>query len=104
MEEKINIDSIIKDIAERSDYKRSEVRDFLNIIINRFREFLRDNDSIEIRGLGTFYTKEHKGRHTRLRTKIIDSRNHYVTLFKESKTLQKIVNSEGERDENCGRG
>lgn len=94
MEEKINIDTISQNIAKKTDYSYTEVKKLLNIIISKFREFLKCHDSIEIRGLGTFYTKEHKGRYVRLKTKIIDSKNHFVTLFKESKALQQLVNSE----------
>ncbi len=91
---KINLDTIIRDISEKTDYNYSEVKNILDIIISKFREYLRDNDKIEIRGLGTFYTREHKGRYVHHKTKIIDSKNHYVTLFKESSTLQKSVNTQ----------
>lgn len=101
MEEKINIEAIINNIAQRSNYSRAEVKDFLDIIISKFKEYLRADEKIEIRGLGTFYTKEHKGRYVRLRTKIIDSKNHFITLFKESKVLQRSVNLTGEKNGAC---
>lgn len=99
MREKINIHIIAKNIRENSDYSLVEVRKFLDIIISRFRRFLKNHDVIEIRGLGTFYTKEHKARHVQLKTKIIDSKNHFVTLFKASKTLRQLVNTNGDNND-----
>ncbi len=99
MAEKINFDSIIKDISTKSDYSYTEVKDFYDIIINKFKEYLQNKDKIELRGLGTFYTKEHKGRYVKLKTKIIDSKNHFVILFKESKTLSQKVNSNDPPDD-----
>ncbi len=92
MEEKINSDLIIKNIALQSDYSYNEVKRFYNIIMEQFMEYLRNKDKIELRGLGTFYTKEHKGRYVELKTKIIDSKNHFVILFKQSKKLNQRIN------------
>ncbi len=99
MEEKINVHGIIKDIMKKTDYNIIETGKFLDIIINTFRKFLRNRDTIEIRGLGTFFTKEHKARYVKLKTKIIDSKNHFVTLFKGSKTLQRLVNKGGDNSD-----
>ncbi|MBU1078178.1 MAG: HU family DNA-binding protein [Spirochaetes bacterium] len=98
MEEKVNLDSIIKEISEKSDYSQHEVRSFCDIILEKFKRFLQNKDKIEIRGLGTFFSKEHKGRYVQLKTKIIDSKDHYAILFKESKKLSQTVNQAGEEE------
>lgn len=100
MEEKINSDLIIKNIALQTDYSNNEVKRFYDIIMEQFREYLKDKDKIELRGLGTFYTKEHKGRYVELKTKIIDSKNHFVILFKQSKKLNQMVNENADKQIN----
>lgn len=100
MDDKINLDAVVKYMADHSDYTVNEVRNFCDIIFNQFRDFLKEKDKIELRGLGTFFTKEHKGRYVKLKTKIIDSKNHYAILFKESKTLGSRINQDTEEGQN----
>jgi len=91
---KINLETIARSIADQTEYNLSEIKKFTDIIIRQMVDYLKNKDIIEIRGLGTFYTKEHKARHVQLKTKIIDSKNHFVILFKSGKELRRIINTE----------
>ena len=93
---KINLHHIIDTIADKTPYQTAEIRKIVAIILDTFKTYLKDKDSIELRGLGTFYVKEHKAKRIALKTKIIDSKNHFVILFKESLELSKKVNYQEE--------
>lgn len=93
MDNKLNLNDLIDIITKKTIYKKEEIKKILNFIIQLFRDFLKNRDTIELRGFGTFYTKEHKAKYIKLKTKTIDSKNHFVILFKESIELSKKLNS-----------
>src|SRR5208283_3520861 len=92
MVDKAQITDLVNYIVDNSDYNNNEARYFLNIIINMFKFHLKNKDTIELRGLGTFIVKEHKAKRIQLKTKIIDSKNHFSILFKESSSLSNKIN------------
>lgn len=94
---KILLKDIVDSMAGKVPYTPSESRKFLDIILGLFQDYLKSRNRIELRGLGTFFVKEHKSKHIELKTKIIDSKNHFVILFKESTELSKKLNENREK-------
>jgi nucleoid DNA-binding protein len=92
MASKITLNGIVARIVKETPSKPPEIRKFLSIILNGFRDALKQKERIELRGLGTFFVKQHKAKYIRLKTKIIDSKIHFVILFKESLDLSRKVN------------
>jgi nucleoid DNA-binding protein len=89
---KITLDRIVARIAKETPYTPREIRKFIDIILDGFREALKQKDRIELRGLGTFFVKQHKAKYLKLRTKIIDSKIHFAILFRESRDLSRKLN------------
>ncbi|MDD5067463.1 MAG: HU family DNA-binding protein [bacterium] len=92
MASKITLNDIIRYMSGHSVYSQQEISKFINIILDIFKNSFKNRCSVELRGLGTFITKEHKPKYIQLNTKIIDSKNHFVILFKESSELSKKIN------------
>jgi integration host factor subunit beta len=61
----LNLDELSRLLAEREGLPASEIRRHLREIIGLMTRVLDDNGRIEIRGLGSFRTRERKARWSR---------------------------------------
>ncbi len=88
----MNLDAIIKKLSKSTNFSVTDTEKIVNIILNSFKNFLKNNEKIELRGLGSFYLKKRKPREINLKTKYIKSVEHYGIIFRESYNLKKIIN------------
>ncbi len=92
----MNIDNIIREMRQDLDFNLKDIAKMVNILVGTFTDFLKNKDEIEIRGLGSFKVKKRKGRRAQLRTKVINSPEHYGILFNDSLKLRKELNNKRE--------
>jgi len=90
----MNIEKIAEKLSKETGFSINDTRNIMEIIINSFRDFLKNKDRIELRGLGSFYIKKRKSRDVKLATKHIKSPEHYGIIFRESHTLKEMLNQE----------
>lgn len=90
----MNIEKIAKKLSKETGFPISDTKNIVEIIINSFRDFLKNKDRIELRGLGSFYVKKRKSRNIKLTTRYIKSPEHYGIIFRESHTLKEVLNQD----------
>jgi nucleoid DNA-binding protein len=85
---------LIAQVAEQTGFMQSETKIVIDELLETISRFLEEQDSIEIRGFGTFYTQMRKPRPARNpRTgEIVLLNRRLVPLFKYSGDMkEKIV-------------
>ena len=84
---------IVETIVEKTGIEKKDVALVLNEFINVVQDSIKNNDRIELRGLGVFKNKHRKGRITRnpKTQKEIRIPDRLVPVFKPSKILKKIL-------------
>ncbi len=84
---------IVEAIVEKTGIEKKDVALVLNEFIQVVQDSMKNNDRIEIRGLGVFKNRQRKGRITRnpKTQKEVEIPDRLVPVFKPSKILKKIL-------------
>ncbi len=86
---------IVVEIAERTGFTQTEVKQVVEELLSGIGEILAENNTIEIRGFGTFYPKIRKPRPARnIHTgEVVPLKKRVVPLFRYSTGVKERVNA-----------
>lgn len=84
---------LITQVAERTGLTQSDTKIVIEQLLETLSKFLEDQNSIEIRGFGTFYTKMRKPRPARnpKTGEVVPLNKRLVPLFKYSGDMKKKI-------------
>ena len=85
---------IIKQVADKLNLSERETGEVIQTFIDTFLETLLKEGRLELRGLGVFEVKQHKGRMIRnIKTgELVQTRSYKKIEYKTSKVIKKILN------------
>jgi integration host factor subunit beta len=85
---------LIQHLTDNSDLTKSDIKQAVNLILNKITQSIVSGEGVEIRGFGGFLKKHRKARQginpkTSERTQVGEK---YVPFFKPGKSLKEMVN------------
>lgn len=97
----MNATTLYKIIAKKTNISESQARDVMNVIYEEIRKSLEKGESVQMRGLGTFFMKKKKGRIVRNFKKNEGFRmpGGYYPAFRPGKDIAEIFIKEEEENE-----
>lgn len=85
---------LIDTIYEKTDHELKDVRSIIDMFLDEIKESLEKDQSVELRGFGTFEIRERKGREKARNPKtgaIVSVEDHAVVGFRSGKDLKNSV-------------
>lgn len=86
---------IVIDIANQTGFTQGEIKTVIEGLLGSISDVMAENNSIELRGFGTFYPKVRKPRPARnIHTgEVIPLKKRVVPLFRYSSMVKDLVNN-----------
>lgn len=84
---------IVIDITNHTGFTQTEIKNVVETILSEISDVLAENNSIELRGFGTFYPKVRKPRPARnIHTgEVVPLQKRVVPLFRYSSNLKDLI-------------
>lgn len=85
---------LIEKIYEKSDLELAQIRSIVDLFLDEMKQALENDQSVELRGFGTFEIRERKGRSKARNPKtgeIVSVEDHAVVAFRSGKDLKNSV-------------
>ena len=86
---------LVNRLAEATGWTKVDCEIILNGFLANVIEALRDGDRVEVRGFGTFYSKERQPRLVKNHktNKVVSVAHRFVPVFKPAKSFKQTVNT-----------
>ncbi len=87
---------IIEQVSKKADLNRKDTEKLVEIVFNSIIEALNNGDKVELRGFGSFRTRQRKSRRGRnpKTGQTVEVPTKQVAYFKPGKELRELINKQ----------